>query len=181
MLHASRPFGPQAKKRAFARRSPIMSLVQKHIRRSSWNRIEMLVAATAAIAPLTARTFGSVVNVSWIAGAGTWGTAPNWTPSVIPNNSDANSYNAFVNSGAGSLNPVANVTLDRTVVLDSLTVGSRDTLNSPGQQLYVVGSGLVNDGTINVVNGAFGGQNCTIGGAGMISLSGPNSLFYVSD
>ena len=88
-----------------------------------------LALALFLASPLSARV------VTWITnGPGNWSDTTNWNPPVVP---DGTQDTAVIQI------PGAVVTLDRTVILQYLSVGDQVVLQIPGRSLYCVGGGRV--------------------------------------
>jgi hypothetical protein len=67
----------------------------------------------------TGAMLGDTIS-TWNGGTGNWGTASNWTPPVVPNNSGANSYDVTIASGGTD---AVNLELGLNPTVTSLTVG----------------------------------------------------------
>ena len=119
------------------------------------------------------------VNATWNGGAGSWGTASNWSGNVVPNNAGGNTFSVFID-GANATNSL--VTLDVSPTITNLTIDSDDQLSqNNGASLGVAGGTVANNGTfsMNATNASTDlhcNQNATLSGTGSIVMSNsPNN------
>ncbi|HEV2489791.1 MAG TPA: hypothetical protein VGT03_08280 [Candidatus Acidoferrales bacterium] len=127
-----------------------------------------LVGASSALAPTAA---------TWTGGAGNWSPCPptgNALWSTCPTLPNGN-FDVTIQGG-----PVTESLDDETV--NNLTLDSGDTINMDQSFLFVNGSSITNNGTINISNGnglRIGGSTVTLSGTGTINLQTSNvSIVY---
>lgn len=104
-----------------------------------------LILCAAALA--AARTALAADPSVWVGGAGTWNTAANWSPAVVPNGT---SVVVRIDGGSPS---ASQVTLDLSPSLGGLTVDAGDALaipNGRSMTVYAGGGGLTNNGTLTL-------------------------------
>jgi hypothetical protein len=133
---------------------------------------------------LPVQTFGQIDAFS-TAGTGNWNVGATWGGGVIPHNTVANTYNAFISNGS-----TVNLNLARTI--NQLNVNNGGVLNfTNGNILTIVnngqtGAGVINNlGSINInstgsitqlqFNGLSGTNFQLNGSGGVLTLSGGNS------
>lgn len=109
----------------------------------------------------------ATVDVNWAAAVnGSWGTAGNWNPAVVPNNSGVDTYNAFIN--AVGVNPYT-VTLNLPVTVNKLDLLSPIAeLHLANQTLNVLGDFRL-DSTATLSGLTPGSADFTVGGDAKIS------------
>lgn len=124
--------------------------------------------------------FGSAVPVgptsaTWTGGAGDWSPCPPsgtalWdTCPTLPDQGT----NVTIPAGRG---PVTEINDDESVA--DLTLGLGDVINEDGSFLFVFGSSITNNGTINVsgIDGPrLGGSTVTLSGTGVVNLQSPSA------
>ncbi|HWL92154.1 MAG TPA: hypothetical protein VNT79_01345, partial [Phycisphaerae bacterium] len=118
-------------------------------------------------------TTGAEVDAFWTGGTGTWNTAGNWTPAVVPNNgAGGNTYHVLIdNSNAAD----SVVTLDVPRTIDRLTISAGDELVSlNGPDLTFAVGPIVNDGLISWVSA---GSTTELAFGASMSISGSGVLF----
>src|SRR5262245_40612314 len=109
------------------------------MRRSLMNHRKAMAGGVVRVLPLMVflgfalNSTRAVQAQTWTGCASSfWSNPSNWTPSTIPN---GNSANVTINNATN--NPVL---LDLSPTIGNLTIGASNTLNMPGQALYISGS-----------------------------------------
>ena len=125
------------------------------------------------------------VDATWNGGAGSWGTASNWSGNVVPNNAGGNTFSVFID-GANATSSL--VTLDVSPTITNLTIDGDDQLSqNNGASLGVAGGTVTNNGSfsMNASNASTDlhcNQNATLSGTGSIVMSNsPNNRVLIDN
>jgi hypothetical protein len=139
--------------------------------------------------------FGDTIS-TWNGGMGKWGTASNWTPAVVPNNSGSNKYDVAIGSGLVNLDPGLNPTITSMMLgsdlidineqsTNVLTVSNNMAVNAPGSVLFEaahaldVNGTLTNSGTISFLEASLSAGNFRNSGHLTMTVPGPPSTLSV--
>ncbi|MBL9141930.1 MAG: hypothetical protein JNK53_08700, partial [Phycisphaerae bacterium] len=113
-------------------------------------RQPLIVAASLGVLALGAPVSSALVTATWTGPAiGTWETAANWSSLTVPNNGGGTTYSVVVDAFAGQASLVL---LTSAVQVQTVQVNAGDTVRIVSNgQLGVVGGGITNSGTIQLV------------------------------
>src|SRR5450631_2182323 len=137
----------------------------------SGNRLRLMTGASFFVALSclgTAPAFaacGLSTPSTWnIAGNGNWSTAADWNPAGAPNSA---ATNVCITNGTST------VTLDSNFSVANLQIGSGNTLNMPGTDLFISGPQIINAGTFGLNNGLIGlNASTALSGGGTVTVTG---------
>jgi hypothetical protein len=145
--------------------------------------IRLSLIAALAVALFAAAPAGAIegeppqVVVTWIGGEGSWHDPANWSPAVVPNNTETETYAVEI-LAAGS-----KVTTDAVeeLSIDKLTVGEDVEVNIQANYFIIMKNGILNnDGIINLNGNQYIEflENMELQGSGSINTYYTMDIFF---